>query len=506
MKGFNERSQIQETPSDSEFVQSVSSEEPLHTSPVFLPGTQPHDLALQIADPSVCAGCHGGYEDYSPYDTWKGSMMSFAALDPQFLALNAISNRDLEGVVEVGDYCLRCHTPAPWLEGRSEPVDGSNLTERDLEIGVSCDFCHRLIDPLTEEGKVQSRPDTMVHANGQYVVSPVYERRGPYDDPMAPHPAAYSEFHTKSEICATCHDIYNPVYELGTPVETTYSEWKFSAFSEEGIECQDCHMPKVTGYAAYSGDARLRDNIFKHEFVGASVWMVDVIMEYYDLDPEREEALKRTRALGIEMLQRAADLDVKAEGGILIVNITNKGGHKLPTGYPEGKRMWLNVRFMDSEGVVIKESGRYDPVDAMLIKDKELKVYEAKPGLKDIDGYPDGPSFHFALNNWIYKDNRIPARGFNNADYERRMAYIRGAEYEDGQYWDITRYQIPPGTDSVEVILWHQGGTRDFIEFLRDENKDNPWDFFNAGERLYEVWLRTGKSPPVEMNRARIEL
>jgi mono/diheme cytochrome c family protein len=64
-------------------------------------------------------------------------MMSFAAIDPLFLALNAISNKDLEGVVEVGDYCLRCHAPTAWLAGRSEPVDGSEMTEEDREAGVS---------------------------------------------------------------------------------------------------------------------------------------------------------------------------------------------------------------------------------------------------------------------------------------------------------------------------------------------------------------------------------
>lgn len=480
-------------------VQPAAVEEPLHTSPVFLPGTQPHDITQAIASPAVCAGCHGGYADYSPYDTWKGSMMSFAAMDPLFLALNAISNKDLEGVVEVGDYCLRCHTPAPWLEGRSEPVDGSNLTHEDLQIGVSCDFCHRLVDPLTEEGRTLSRPDTEVHANAQYVVTPEYERRGPYDDADAPHDTRYSEFFTKSEICGTCHDIYNPVYDLETPVETTYSEWKYSAFAREGIECQDCHMPKAVGYAAYAGNLKLRDDVYKHEMVGGSAWMADVLIWMYDLDEERVEALKRMKKLAVEMLQSAAALDLSAGGGKLRVKVTNLAGHKLPTGYPEGRRMWLNVIYYDSQGNVISESGKYDDVAGELIHDQEIKVYEAKPGLKDVPGYPDGPSFHFALNNHIYKDNRIPARGFTNAEYEDRMAYIRGAEYKDGQHWDTTEYTIPQGAASAKVTLKYQSTSKEFIEFLRDENRDNHWDVFNAGQRVYEAWVATGRAPPVDM-------
>ncbi len=483
-----------------------SNEEPLHTSPVFLPGTQPHDLTSPTVSPTVCKGCHGGYADYSPYDTWKGSMMSFAAMDPLFLSLNAISNRDLEGVVGVGDYCLRCHTPGPWLEGRSEPVDGSALTDEDLEVGVTCDFCHRLVDPLSDEGRRFSRPDTNVYGNGQYVVSPFYERRGPYNDAQAPHDAVYSEFHSNSDICATCHDIYNPVYDLKTPVETTYSEWKYSAFSKEGIECQDCHMPVVKGYAAYAKNIKQRDDIYKHEFVGASTWMPDVLIWMYDLPDDRVAALKKTQVLAGEMLKSAAKLELKKKDDKLVVNITNLAGHKLPTGYPEGKRMWINVKFFDASGNLISESGRYDAVAAELFKDKEFKVYEAKPGLKDVSGYPDGPSFHFALNNWIYKDNRIPPRGFTNAEFEASMAYIREAEYMDGQYWDITEYKIPARAVSANVTLRHQSVSKEFVTFLRDKNVGNHWDVFNAGQRMYEAWEVLGKSPPFDMATASIKL
>lgn len=483
-----------------------SNETPLHTSPVFLPGTQPRDLKSPPTSAEACQACHGGYADYSPYDTWRGSMMSFAAVDPLFLALNAISNRDLEGVAEVGDFCLRCHTPAAWLEGRSEPVDGSALKEKDFKYGVTCDLCMRMVDPLTEEGKALSRPDTMVYANGQYVLEDDYVRRGPYSNPQSPHKSQYSEFHTKSEFCGTCHDIYNPVYNLETPVETTYSEWLYSAYSEEGVECQDCHMPAVEGYAAYAGNLELRDNIYRHEFAGSSVWMPDVLVWMYELEPGEVEALMKTKERARETMRSAADLEARREGDMLVVRVTNLAGHKLPTGYPEGRRMWLNIRFYDDAGRVIKESGRYDPVSAELVKDDEIKVYEAKPGLKDVDGFSEGPSFHFAMNNWIYKDNRIPPRGFSNRAYEERMAYIRGATYEDGQYWDTTVYAIPVGAVRVKVFLWHQSVSKEFIEFLRDENIGNNWDIFDAGEKMYAAWEALDRSPPVEMAGVEVPL
>ena len=42
--------------------------------------------------------------------------------------------------------------------------------------------------------------------------------------------------------------------------------------------------------------------------------------------------------------QQAADL-VISENTLKVVNLT---GHKLITGYPEGRRMWLNIRWFDN--------------------------------------------------------------------------------------------------------------------------------------------------------------
>jgi len=85
------------------------------------------------------------------------------------------------------------------------------------------------------------------------------------------------------------------------------------------------------------------------------------------------------------------------------------------------------------------------------------------------------------------------------------MAYIRGAEYADGQNWDVTEYFTPKEAASATVRLRYQSTTKEFIEFLRDQNKGNHWDVFNAGERVYEAWDATGKAPPVDMATGKIE-
>ncbi len=72
---------------------------------VFLPGTQPNVVSFDRV--SFCWFCHGDYADYSPYETWKGTMMGNAARDPIYIATVAANNKDFDGTVLVGDYCLR---------------------------------------------------------------------------------------------------------------------------------------------------------------------------------------------------------------------------------------------------------------------------------------------------------------------------------------------------------------------------------------------------------------
>ncbi len=244
----------------------------------------------------------------------------------------------------------------------------------------------------------------------------------------------------------------------------------------------------------------------RHTIVGGNAWMAQVLPLVHEFEYDTLEALNNTRDRAVEMLRSAAALEASQEGEILRVKVTNLAGHKLPTGFTEGRRMWLNVRFLDFQGKILKESGAYDQETGELTMDPEIKVYEAKPGIKGVEGYPDGPSFHFAINNYVYKDNRIPPRGFTNADYEAALAYIRGATYEDGQNWDMTGYEIPEGAARAEVVLYYQTTSKEFVEFLRDENQDNPWDVFGAGKTIYDLWVRTGRSAPVEMARTTVTL
>jgi hypothetical protein len=202
------------------------------------------------------------------------------------------------------------------------------------------------------------------------------------------------------------------------------------------------------------------------------------------------------------MLQNAASMTVTPEEFGVTVRVTNETAHKLPSGYPEGRRIWLNVVAIDETGTPVFESGAYDLETAELSHDSQVKIYEVKPGLSpglaDALGQPPGKSFHFVLCDTVYSDNRIPPRGFTNAGFESIQSPPVAHVYEDGQYWDDTPFHLPAASDSVIVTLYYQTTTKEYVEFLRDENETN-----SAGQDLYNSWVAHGKSAPEVMASVR---
>ena len=111
------------------------------------PGTQPNEVG-NLESPDKCDNCHGGYNSaVEPAFNWRGSMMANAGRDPIFWATLAIAEQDFDGA---GDLCLRCHSTAGWLAGRSTPTDGSGLAAGDAD-GVDCDTCHKMTNTNNSE-------------------------------------------------------------------------------------------------------------------------------------------------------------------------------------------------------------------------------------------------------------------------------------------------------------------------------------------------------------------
>jgi hypothetical protein len=166
--------------------------------------------------------------------------------------------------------------------------------------------------------------------------------------------------------------------------------------------------------------------------------------------------------------------------------------------------MWINLIGLSASGDTVFQSGVYDADSASLLHHDQLKVYEAIQALTESTasqhGLRAGPSFHFFLNDTIVFDNRIPPRGFTNDGFRSRRAEPVGVTYADSQYWDVSRYTLPASTAKVIATLYYQTISKEYVEFLRDENLGNFYDWNEWGTKLYDAWKIRGKSQPVVMN------
>lgn len=489
---------------------------------VDLPGTQPGGLndGAPLDSARACGTtCHfsldASRQSAMPYDGWVGSMMGNTLRDPLFLAALTVAEQDHPGV---GDYCLRCHTPPGFVNGRTRGSAaahrGAALDSTDRD-GVTCDSCHRMV-----------RTDNL--GNAQYVFSTDETRFGPYEVIHSiRHPGARSDWLSDPRMCATCHEITNPAQPLlrpdGTdtgqrfPLDTTYSEWLHSDFARSGSPdartCQDCHMPRMEGRAFVSTDpgAMERDRPRRHDFAGANAWMLRVLgslradtnsgdfydpdlVPFYEAGARRAEAMLRN-ALALELREVPTRLQPGARGEVL-VRVTNRAGHRVPTGYADGRRVWLTVELIDTDGQVTTISGAYDNTEAHLDEhDPQLRVYEAIHGRADI-----GREEHIALHNTVLRDTRLPPRGYRPPPGHEPV----GVDYSGGpdgalRHWDDVRYvftvpQNARGTLTLRVRARYQSTTREYVEFLARENRTD-----DRGRELLRLYEASGRAAPIDM-------
>ena len=500
---------------------------------------------------------------FLPYATWSGSMMANATRDPLFFAALDVANHDVPGI---GDYCLRCHTSTGWYNGDVVKA-GAGSPDNDVARGaaacllegrydypdnnsdyggVACHYCHRLVaqgpngePPLTGNGNAWVDDQDCSLSNPASGGGPC--RRGPFDyAPTAtapPHPWQASAFHADSALCGTCHDVSTPDLAAGPlrtlklgdgsdsgrpfPIERTYSEWRQSRYAQAPqTTCQNCHMPVsedpgalacvLDGYPNRSGELPV------HAFVGGNTWVPQIIKGEYGsgLGGNRRAALDQTTAWARQQLQAAAAVATRITsftppgGGAgtlaLAVTVTNLSGHKLPTGYGEGRRMWLNLQIHDAHGALILESAAYDAASGVLGRDGQARVYEVLQGIFnqrgtgtcDIADADGAAMFHFALNDCVASDTRIPPLGLRPASADDPQGYdLRPLPL--GSYpettagsgvlvnYDVVHYSVAvaPGTPLPLVAtarLYYQTASRDYIEFLRREALDHGFAGENA--------------------------
>jgi hypothetical protein len=146
-----------------------------------------------------------------------------------------------------------------------------------------------------------------------------------------------------------CHNVTHPFNQL--PIEQTYDEWRDSPYNAKGIQCQDCHMTPGPGVTGNPGKAapmgKERDHVYSHSFSSAN----STLLEHFGNKEMSERARDMLRsAATIEFLESPSRIR-SGEPIKVSLRVSNTGaGHKLPTGFPEGREVWVDFKVVDSDG------------------------------------------------------------------------------------------------------------------------------------------------------------
>jgi len=296
---------------------------------------------------AACGSCHPQH-----VAEWMTSSHAYAMHDPVFQAMVQLGQRQTDGAL--GDFCVKCHTPIGTLEGATRVLrdDAGSYTQRITGLdesamgGVTCLVCH----------SITAVNDTF---NAGFDLSLDGIRRGPIMNPAATpaHQSQYSQLHTDSKLCGTCHDVLNPKNVL---LERTHVEWVQSIFAGSK-SCQDCHMPEYQGPAATGHATR---TVHQHAFVG-----VDVSLLAEGEFPGYDDQRARTERL----LQSSAELaatTVSSEKR-LEVSIHNLAGHALPSGATADREMWIELVVRDATSAVAFETGTLDARGDLRVEDPD---------------------------------------------------------------------------------------------------------------------------------------
>jgi len=330
-------------------------------------------------------------------------------------------------------------------------------------------------------------------------------------------------------------------------VERTFSEFMLSAYGQLGgaatnqefqqmsgginqaAKCQDCHMKAVTGYGCNKQNVPLRpggssehpnSGVPKHNLTGGNAWISYILasldpagpvydpcnVQILDKGPSvltfdlnvgqtpkvNGAALKAGSDRAKDQLHLAAtikNLQYDTYTGNLSFRIQNNTGHKLISGFPEGRRMFANIKAFETEQLIYE----VNPYDFTVGTLKGLPSSPNSPDLAPNEAYIDelvyevhprsdltgeDETFHFVLATSRYKDNRIPPKGFDISNATERICepvwhgqsdpnYFTAGEYAGG--YDDVNLQILSGADYISITLYYQGTSREYIEFLRDE-------------------------------------
>jgi len=167
--------------------------------------------------PKACGACH-----IDKYTDWSGSRHA-QAFSPGLLGqIIDYADADAAG-------CLSCHAP---MAEQQQPLLQSDLERLATDMkgyrpgllarhGIFCASCHLRDGVLNTPYTTSAQPVKRVHQRVR--IEPLMR---------------------DSRFCSACHQFDAVRSVNGKPLQNTYSEWLDSPYPEQGITCQNCHMPK----------------------------------------------------------------------------------------------------------------------------------------------------------------------------------------------------------------------------------------------------------------------
>jgi hypothetical protein len=476
--------------------------------------TLPFDTNAYFGGSGKCAGCHGhdpaGFafitnagEDVNIADDWAGTMMANSARDPFWRA--KVSHEILVNPAEqvnIENTCTRCHAPI----GHFTAVMDSTMpfTMQELETGdsiyvdgVNCSACHQLKDTLMGNNFTGDLYYTKKHVFGPYMdpVSAIMEFFVGFE-------VSGSQHIVESEMCGGCHSLITHSFDTsGNPTgnsffeQATYHEWKNSIYNALDSTCQSCHIPRITDSIDIATNYPFLDGrspFGKHHLVGGNVFMLRVLRQNmqsigavaqpqnYDTTIARTSRYLRnnTLDLNLQYINRINDT------AYYDVELTNKAGHKFPSGYPS-RIAWVEFMAIDDQNDTIFWSGEYDgngnvvnrdpsfePHRNVIISDDQVQIYEMVMG----DVYAN-PTTVLERADTVLKDNRMAPKGFMNAHASIDTMRIYGtgndADFNfsgvtEGTGGDVVHFHVPlngyTGPLLVRSRVWYHAVPRPWLD------------------------------------------
>jgi hypothetical protein len=477
------------------------------------------------------------------------------------------------------DFCGTCHDVSNTVVGQYAPNHG---TQPGAEGNVAIDSFLKALNPEA----YSNNPDGLPLRNHNDPDPIMQAASAALGAPLDPPREAYV-------------GLNNPPYAYGI-VERTYSEYKSSAFSGMPISkytdpdpgdpnplplelkvtggaldraanaagptnddgtprfftCQACHMAPLSaaGIGCNKAGTPSRNDLAVHDLTGGNQWVWPLI-KYQDangtlragggLDATQLAAMDAGTIRAENSLRTTVNMEVIGD----TLKITNLTGHKAITGYPEGRRMFLEIKWYDATGGLLRHDGEWgqlkNPDGSLVVVNyndtfgnaksftpksildlDNTKIYEAHYGMTQawanilltvdtvtaetptptnyadiVLGYnritgaaeytiadlyagtvphvTDHETFHFALNNAVLKDNRIPPYKMDYAEAKRRNA-LPVPDYQYGgdpvnktppatyNHWDEhdLAAMAPADAASAVINLNYQGTSWEYVQFM----------------------------------------